>query len=207
MKKIISAIALLVAFTGTAFAQNDAKTILDKVSNNLKNMKGATATFSYSTKDKSGRNLATIAGNIALKGNKYYIKQGSSEIYCNGQKTWNFNGKDEVTVNTVDNSAGTLNPQKLLSGDFFNKDFTSKLVSSTATTAVIELTPTDKRKNFTKVEVYVNRARNLITRATVYEKAGTVVSFNISNVNTSASIPDSKFTFNPKDHPGVEVID
>lgn len=207
MKKIISAIVLMVTVMSVGFAQNDANAILNRVSNKLKNTKGASASFSYSTKDKNGHNLGTIAGSIALKGNKYYIKQGNNEIYCNGQKTWNFNGKDEVTVNNVDNSTGTLNPQKLLSGDFFTKDFTSKLISSQGSIAVIELIPTDKRKNFTKVEVYVNKTRNLITKATVYEKAGNIISFSLSNVNTDVTLADSKFTFNPKAHPGVEVID
>ncbi|ANI88302.1 hypothetical protein A9P82_02665 [Arachidicoccus ginsenosidimutans] len=206
MKKI-TIIALFLTFAVTTFAQSDASGILNKVSNNLKNIKGATAAFSYSTKDRNNHNLGTINGNIAIKGNKYYIKQGSNEIFCNGAKTWNFNGKDEVTVNDVDNSGGTLNPEKLLSGDFVSKDFGSKLVSSQGSIAIIELVPTDRRKNFTKVNLYVNKTRNLITKAIVYEKGGNIVSFNLSNINTGANLPESKFTFDPKAHPGVDVID
>jgi outer membrane lipoprotein-sorting protein len=64
----------------------------------------------------------------------------------------------------------------------------------------------DARKNFKKVTVYVNKAKNMITKATVLEKGGNTVSFNMTDINTSASLPDSKFVFNPAQHPGVEVI-
>ncbi len=207
MKKIISTFVMFAALATTAFAQNDAKTILSKVSNNLKTIKGATANFSYSTKDKNNHSLGTINGKISLKGNKYFIQQGDNQIFCNGQQVWNFNGKDEVNVSEVDNSNGTLNPQKILSGDFVNKDFSGKLISSQGPLAIIELTPADNRKNFTKVDVTINKTKNLITKAVIFEKAGNTVSFNLSEINTNASLPDNKFVFNPKEHPGVDVID
>jgi len=207
MKKITSTVVLFVVLTVTAFAQNDARSILNKVNSNLKNIKGATADFNYSTKDKNNHNLGAISGKIALKGNKYFIQQGATQIFCNGQKVWNFNGKDEVNLSDVDNSSSTLNPQKILSGDFVNRDFTSKLISNQGSVAVVELTPADNRKNFTKVDITVNKSRSLITKAVVYEKGGNTVLFNLSNINTGVSLPDSKFVFDPKAHPGVEVID
>ena len=198
---------LFAALAVTAFAQNDAKSILNKVNNNLKSIKGATADFSYSTKDRNNHNLGAISGKIALKGNKYFIQQGATQIFCNGQKVWNFNGKDEVNLGDVDNSSSTLNPQKILSGDFVNMDFTSRLIANQGSLAVVELVPTDKRKNFTKVDITVNKSRSLITKAVVYEKGGNTVLFKLSNINTNVSLPDSKFVFDPKTHPGVEVID
>ena len=206
IKKMMSAAIVSIELIGSSFAQNSASAILQKVSNSLKTSKGATANFSYSTTDKNQHKLGTINGKIALKGNKYYIQQGETELFSDGQKTWNFNGMDEVTVGTVDASAGTLNPQKLFSGNFVQKDFTSKLISSDGSFHVIELTPVDARKNFKKVTVYVNKAKNMITKATVLEKTGNTISFNMTDINTNASLPDSKFVFNPAAHPGVEVI-
>lgn len=206
IKKFITLCLVSATLVGTALAQTSAKSVLDKVSQNLKGMKGATANFTYSTMDKNQHKLGTINGKIALKGNKYYIKQGETEIYCNGQKTWNFNGSDEVTVSPVDNSNGVLNPQKLLAGNFVDKDFKSKMISSDGNYYVIELTPVDARKNFKKVDVYVNKSKNMITKGTVLEKGGNTVTFNMSDINTKAALPDSKFVFDPKSHPGVEVI-
>lgn len=206
IKKIMTAAFVSIALIGSSFAQSSASEVLQKVSNSLKGTKGATANFTYSTMDKNQHKLGTINGTIALKGNKYYIKQGENEIFSNGQKTWNFNGSDEVTVSTVDPSSGTLNPQKLLSGNFVQTDFKSSMVSSSGSYYVIALTPVDARKNFKKVTVYVNKAKNMITKATVLEKGGNTVSFNMTDINTGASLPDSKFVFNAAAHPGVEVI-
>ncbi|MGF7233203.1 LolA family protein [Arachidicoccus sp.] len=206
MKKFFVTLLSFSFLAVSGFAQSNAKEILNKVSNNLKGIKGATADFTYSTKDRNNHNLGTINGKIALKGNKYFIKQSDNEIYCNGQKVWNYNGSDEVTVSDVDNSTGTLSPQKLLAGNFVDKDFTSKMISSNGSFYVIELIPTDPRKNFKKVDLYVNKSKDFITKATVWEKAGNTVNFNMSNVNTHASLPDSKFVFDTKAHPGVDVI-
>lgn len=206
IKKLITLCLVSATLIGTALAQTSAKSVLDKVSQNLKDMKGATANFTYSTMDRNQHKLGTITGKIALKGNKYYIKQGENEIYCNGQKTWNFNGIDEVTVSAVDNSNGVLNPQKLLAGNFVEKDFKTKMVSSDGSYYVIELTPVDARKSFKKVDVYVNKSKNMITKGTVLEKGGNTVSFNMTDINTEATLPDSKFVFDTQSHPGVEVI-
>ena len=206
IKKMMTAAFVSIALIGSSFAQSSASAVLKKVSNTLKASKGATANFTYSTTDKNQHKLGTINGTIALKGNKYYIKQGETEIFSNGQKTWNFNGMDEVTVATANNGSGTLDPQKLLSGNFVDKDFHSKMVSSDGSFYVIDLTPVDARKNFTKVTVYVNKSKNMITKAKVLEKRGNTISFNMTNINTNASLPDSKFVFDPAAHPGVEVI-
>ena len=126
MKKIYLVLILLLGITGLAKSQNDpnAKKVLDGVSLKLKTLKGVTANFSYTTKDRNKSLKGSVKGKISIKGQKYYIKQASTEIFCNGLKVWNFNGEDEVTVADVESDDNkTLSPQKLLS-NFYDKDFT-----------------------------------------------------------------------------------
>ncbi|RXK85796.1 LolA family protein [Filimonas effusa] len=207
MKKFYILVLLLAGLVGVTRAQNDpnAKKILDNVSGKLKTYKGVTANFTYTTTDKKNVKRGSVAGQINIKGQKYYIKQGSTEIFCDGAKTWNFNGDSEVTVSAVDNDSKTLSPQKLLS-DFYDKDFTYKLISSAGQYHQIQLVPIDKRKNFKQVTVFIDKAKNMITRAIVIDKSDNSIEFKLSNVNTAASLPDSKFTFDARKHPGVEVI-
>ena len=207
MKKFYILVLLLAGLIGVTHAQNDpnAKKILDNVSGKLKTYKGVTANFTYTTTDKKKVKRGSVAGQINIKGQKYYIKQGSTEIFCDGAKTWNFNGDSEVTVSAVDNDSKTLSPQKLLS-DFYDKDFTYKLVSSAGQYHQIQLVPIDKRKNFKQVTVFIDKAKNMITRAVVIDKSDNSIEFKLSNVNTAAALPDSKFTFDASKHPGVEVI-
>lgn len=208
MKKIYFLLIALIGFSGFLNAQNDpnAKKILDDVSAKLKTLKGVTANFSYTTKDRKGALKGSVKGQINIKGDQYYIKEGSTEIYCNGKKVWNYNGEDEVTVADVDNSdEKMLTPQKLLS-NFYDKDFTYKLISSSGSAYEIQMAPTDARKNFKEVTVYVDKAKNLILRSKVIDKSDNLIEFSLSNVNINATIPDSRFAFDASKHPGVEVV-
>ncbi|RFM26321.1 LolA family protein [Deminuibacter soli] len=208
MKKLYVLLLLVAGSVGLVQAQNDpnAKKILDGVSAKLKTFKGVTANFTYITKDKKNAKKNAVNGNISIKGQKYYIKQGATEIFCNGAQTWNFNGENEVTVTPVDNDSKSLSPNKILSDAFYDKDYSYKLVSAAGTYNEILLTPVDKRKNFKQVTVYVDKVKSMITKAAVLDKSDNTIEFVLSNVNTNAALADNKFEFDPKKHPGVEVI-
>jgi outer membrane lipoprotein-sorting protein len=207
-KKVFLFLALIISVTNYSFAQTNAsaKNILDGVSNKLKAYKGITANFSYTTKDRKNVKRGSVDGQISIKGEKYFIKQGSTEIYSDGSKTWNYNGENEVTVSEADDESKSLTPQKLLS-DFYDKDFTYNLVSSAGNYYEIAMVPTDKRKNFKQVNVFVDKAKNIITKAKVLDKGDNTIEFSLTNVNTNAAIPDTRFVFDATKHPGVEVIE
>lgn len=210
MRKIYTLIIMAVALiTVSAKAQNDpaAKKILDAVTAKLKADKGINAGFTLLTKTRTGQVSNNVNGKISVKGNKYYIKEGSTEIFSDGNKIWNYNGNNEVTVTSADENEETLSPQKLLS-DFYDKNFTYKLVSSAGNYNQIELTPLDKRKNFQKITVYVDKAKKMITKAKVVDKGNNTIEFNLKNINTNASIPDNTFVFDQKKYnKSIEVIE
>ncbi|MEP6844700.1 MAG: outer membrane lipoprotein carrier protein LolA [Panacibacter sp.] len=208
MKKIYLLLLVLVGISGLLNAQNDpnAKKVLDEVSAKLKTLKGVTANFSYTTKDRNKALKGSAKGIINIKGQKYYLKQGTTEIFSDGSKVWNFNGDGEVTVAEIDNEDNKmLTPQKLLS-NFYDQDFTYKLVSSAGTSHEIVMYPTDKRKNFKQVTVYVDKSKKMILKAKVIDKSDNIIEFSLTNVNTTAALADSKFIFDATKHPGVEVI-
>lgn len=208
MNKIYALLLVLTGITGAVKAQNDpnAKKILDGVSAKLKTIKGVTANFSYTTKDRKNALKGSVKGIINIKGQKYYIKQGNTEIFSNGVKVWNFNGEGEVTVADADNEDNKmLTPQKLLS-NFYDEDFTYKLKSSAGTFHEIVLEPIDKRKNFKEVTIFVDKSKSLISKAKVIDKSDNIIEFTLSAINSNAVIADTRFVFDPAKHPGVEVI-
>jgi len=207
MKKIVLFFIVAIGLVNVSFAQSgNAKAILEKVSDKLKNNNGITASFSYTTKDKKNVVRGTKKGIIYIKGQKYYLKQGSNEIYNDGSKSWNFNGESEVTVSDVDNESQSFTPQKFIS-NVYDKDFDYDLVSSAGSYYEIAMTPIDKRRNYKLVTVYVDKAKDLVTKAKITDKADNTTELTLTNINTNANIPDSKFTFDPKAHPGIEVIE
>jgi len=207
MKKLFNLVILsTISFFGV-YAQNNtnAQVILDNARAKVQSSKGINISFSLTQKDKQNRQLLSSKGTLLIKGPKYYLKQGSNEIFCNGEQVWNYDGQSEVIVTKADIGDDELSPQQIITG-FNNKDFDIKLVSSSGANHLLQLTPVDKRKNFTRVVLTVNKSSSLITKAAITDKANTVTEISFDNISLNATAPDSRFIFDPSKHPGVEVV-
>ncbi len=207
MKKHFLLLFLFGLIAAQSFSQSatDAQNILDKLSAKVKSAKGISATFTLAQYDKSNHPLSTSQGLVKIKGNKYYVKEDKTEIYCDGAQTWNFDGSNEVTVSKNDGSSDDVSPQQILTGVSKN-DFNYKLVSSAGNNFEILLLPVDKRKNFKQVTIFINKSTNLVSKAKITDKSDNVFQLTFSSINLNTTIPDSQFSFNAIKHPGVEVI-
>jgi len=177
------------------------------VSAKVKSFKGISANFSIKSQSSKGKDNGTKTGTIAIKGQKYLLKQGKNEIICDGVSIYNFDGNKTITKSLLEESNQTLSPQNLLS-NFYDKDFNYKLVSSAGTFHEIEMTPIDKRKSFQKVNIFIDKAKSIITKAKVLDKSNNVLEFSLSNLNTGAILPDANFQFVRAKYPkDVEILD
>ena len=206
-KQILVVTLLLLGCNLIAQKDPAAKKVLDAVSAKVKTFKGVKADFTIKSLTSKGKPNGTKTGNIYIKGQKYLLKQGKIEIICDSKTIWNFDGAKTITVSPADENNQTLSPQNLLS-NFYDKDFNYKLISSTGNFYEIELTPLDKRKNFKKVNVFVDKVKNMITRALILDQSNNKVEFSLNNMNTTSPIPDNLFTFDKSKYPkDVEVLD
>lgn len=209
MKKIYLPFLTLALFVNMAFAQNDlnAKKVLDAVSAKVKSFKGISANFTIKSVSSKGKDNGAKAGTIAIKGQKYTLKQGKNEIICDGTNIYNFDGNKTITKSLLEESNQTLSPQNLLS-NFYDKDFNYKLVSSVGNVSEIELTPIDKRKSFQKVNIFIDKTKSMITKAKVLDKSNNTLEFVLSNLNTAAILSDASFQFNRAKYPkDAEILD
>jgi len=195
-----------------AGAQNDpaAKSILDKVSAKFKTLKTVQANYTLNVTNRAGKNAGKKNGSIYLKNPKYLITEKSMEITSDGKKMWKYEpSANEVTISDVDNSNQGITPQRLFT-NFYDNDFIYKLNGNKTiggkSLAEIELTPTDKRKNFFKVYVYVDQAQQMIVSSKIFENSGNVYEYSISNLKTNIALDDAMFVFNKAKHPGVDEI-
>ena len=191
------------------FAQKDpaAKKVFDAVSAKVKTFKGVKADFIIKSFTSKGKPNGVKTGNIYIKGQKYLLKQGKTEIICDSKTIWNYDGAKTITVSPADENNQTLSPQNLLS-NFYDKDFNYKLVNSAGNFFEIELTPLDKRKSFKKVNVFVDKTKNMITKALIMDQSNNKVEFSLNNMNTTSPIQDNLFTFDKSKYPkDVEVLD
>lgn len=209
MKKIYLPFLTLLIFLNSSIAQNDpnAKKVLDAVSAKVKSFKGITANFSIKSVSSKGKDNGAKTGTIAIKGQKYWLKQGKNEIICDGTNIYNFDGNKTITKSLLEESNQTLSPQNLLS-NFYDKDFNYKLVSSAGNVNEIELTPIDKRKSFQKVNIFIDKKKSMITKAKVLDKSNNTLEFMLSNLNTAATVTDASFQFVRSKYPkDAEILD
>ena len=190
-------------------AQNDpaAKTVLDQIGSKVKQAKGILVKLQLVSKNSKGKAMGTKSINLKMKGDKYQLQQGAVEIVCDGTTIYNFDGASTITKSSVADADQTLSPKKLLAGNY-DKDFTFKLLSQTASSATIELSPKDKRKNFQKVTLVVDKTKSALSSATILDKSNNITDVKVLSINYGASVDDGVFKFNKGKYPkNVEIID
>lgn len=219
MMKYFYLIVVSLFFVATGSAQNNslgtndpaAKAILDAVSKKFKTFKAVQAVFTLKIEDSKGKNQGTKKGTVFMKGAKYRITITGQEIFCDGNDIWTFDkSANEVTITQMDQSGNAMTPQKLFT-NFYDKDFLYKLNGEKKEGAVtvqeIELTPTDKNKNFHKVYLLVDKSKQTIVNTKIMEKTGNKYSYTVNSLNGNANLTDATFVFDKKKYPGVEEID
>ena len=199
------------ATKGSGKSDPEAKKVLDAVSAKFKTFKSVKATFTLKIENAAGKVQGTKTGTVLMKGLKYRVSITGQDIFCDGSTIWTYDmAAKEVQVATLDNSSGSITPQKLFT-NFYDKDFLFLLNEDVKrngkTFQVVELTPLDKTKPFFKVVLEVDKATKVIMSTRVFEKNGNRYLYAINNMATSSAIPDDSFVFNTKKYPGVEVID
>jgi hypothetical protein len=212
MKNLLSVIWLLFV-TLTSHAQGDAKakTVLDAVSAKVKSLKSLKANFSITITGAKGAKPQSKKGMVSMKGNKYYVSLSGQEIYCDTKTIWTYmKESNEVQISTFDPNENSFTPSKLFT-NFYDKEYSYKYAGEQTVAGkkvdVIVLTPTNKTKQYTKVELMVDKATSVVAGGKMYEKNGNVYSYSVSNYKPNPPLADNVFVFNEKKYPKVEVVD
>ncbi|PWT75829.1 MAG: outer membrane lipoprotein carrier protein LolA [Bacteroidetes bacterium] len=189
----------------------EAKKILDQVSAKVKSYKGIQANFTLQIEDAKGNPQGTKKGTLYAKGNKYRVILPGQEVYSDAKTVWTYDkSSNEVTITKFDPAANSMTPQKLLT-NFYDKDYLYKLNGEqkigNKLVQEIEMTPVDKTKNFYKIYLYIDKAKNTVYSGKLLDKSGNRYLYTINSLNGNAAIDDHMFVFDKSKYPGVEVVD
>ena len=203
----LSFIAWLYPLGNYTQAQTDpeAKKILDKVSQKYKSFSSVEGDFILSiTSDKT---TETQNGKVYIKGDKYKFSAKELERISDGKTVWtHLKPQKEVQVNAVDKNE--ISPNQLFT--LYTKGYNYILnteVKRGANQAVIDLSPTDKKSTYFKIRLFIDKTTNMITKATLFEKAGMRYTYELKNIKTNTLKDNALFAFNAAKYPDVEVID
>jgi len=196
----------------SVFAQGDkkAKDILSGVSSKYRSYKSMKADFSYTLENPTAKIKETQSGSIILSGVKYRLAIAGQEVICDGKTIWTFMKEaKEVQVNSVDPAEGGIKPNEIFT--MYEKGFLYKFVDEKKVGGKvqqnIELTPTDKTKNFFKIKLTVDKASKQIVKSVIFEKTGNRYTYAIKEFTPNFAVNAGTFMFDAKKYPGVEVVD
>jgi outer membrane lipoprotein-sorting protein len=212
MRTFIFAIFTLLFSTPFLKAQTDATALLDKLNKKTKAYTSLEAAFTFSVLNTSQKVNEVRKGTIKLKGEKYVLKMGEMDIFCNGKTVYTYskemNEAQVIPVAELDDDAMT--PQNMFS--IYEKGFKSKIKSSKTEggkkITSIELYPTQpKEKDYTMVKMDVDETSMQIKRVEVMGKNGTKYIYAISSFAANKAMADADFEFQKANYPGVSILD
>jgi outer membrane lipoprotein-sorting protein len=224
MKKLFIFSFLLLLITTHTFAQKDitAKAILSQVSQKYRMYDVVKTDFDFTLDNQQAGVKETQSGTLIARSkvNKFKVTIYSpeaadkhdvaQEIISDGKTQWTYLKKDnEVQVNNVDNSGEGLNPAQVFTiyehgyKYIYNGDKTiaGKVYQE------IDLTPEDIKKSFFKVRLLIDKVKKQIYSALIFDKNGNHFTYTLKSFVPNVQAPDNTFTFDPKAHKGVEVVD
>lgn len=184
--------------------------LLNLISNRYKNFKTIKADFIYSIESKAENINEKQKGSIYVKGNKFRLDIANQIIICDNKTIWTYSREvNEVQVNNYDASKAPIRLDDIFT--MYDKGFLSKMLEQKkegkSDIAVVELTPKDKKKNFFKIKLTIDKTNQTITKSQVFEKSGAIHTYTVTNQYPNIKLEDNFFTFDVKKYPKVEVID
>ena len=201
-------------FSGLLCGQQDpeARQILDRVSAKSKNYSTIQADFELTIENRQQNHQSSSTGLIRIKGKKYYMESMGTKVYFDGTTLYTFmEDINEVTISTPDETSDDFMENPALIFDFYNRDFKYHLVGEVKLDAgwmyEIDLFPVNLEQPYSRFKVLIKRDTEELYMIKSVGKDGIDYTAFIRNAQYDQSLSDDIFTFDPKKHKGIEIVD
>ncbi len=189
-RSIVLVITLAMSFAGWSQYDDEARAILDAVSEKYKQMT-FTADFEFSLENKSAGVNDTYQGSIAVSGDKYKAVTKDGIILNDGTDVYTFMAEvQEVNISTYypeDEEIGFNNIFTI-----YKEGYKYALMEIQENgNRVLELAP-EEPKAFSKIRMIIT-PNIVIERFLVFNRNGNVWSYVISNLEENAELPANHF--------------
>ncbi|MDV3309010.1 MAG: outer membrane lipoprotein carrier protein LolA [Cyclobacteriaceae bacterium] len=207
---IISTFLVFVA--GKTFSQYDPKALetLEAMSAKLKAMGAFEADFTYRLTNDVDNINEEFKGKMTVKGDKYRLTLPEQEVINNGTTLWTYlPDANEVNIDNYDPDSEDVNPSKIF--EIYKKDFKYLYLKDETVGGVlcevIDLVPEKPDAQFFKIRMNIAKKDKSVKSFTMFDKGGNRYTYSITEFNPNINVDDSFFAFDPKKHPGVDIID
>ncbi|HHU56763.1 MAG TPA: outer membrane lipoprotein carrier protein LolA [Bacteroidales bacterium] len=212
----ITALTILLSLSASLHAQSPdvlrGKEILEQVSRKTKAYTSIKADFSFTLDNKQAQITDTHKGSILIKGDKYKAEIMGAETYFDGQNTYMYmTDINEVNISGPEmlDEEDSLNPATVFS--IFEHGHRYLHAGETTingkTVDIVDLFPEERNKPYSRIKLYIYQHNQQFAKIEQIGKDGTNYIIDIHKMETNLPVNDSDFTFDPAQHPGIEIID
>lgn len=213
MKKLTFIISAAIILLSNIASAQTSKEILDKLSTKAKGWKSISADFTSTLKDQKANVNQKQEGNIKIKGNKYHLNLSQYTVISDGTTVWSYDKKsNSCTIdNLEDIKDGAFDPSEMFT--IWEKDFKHEMKNTNATVDgvacyEIHLFPNNpKGKAYHTIVMYVDKAKNEVSKISVKMREGGEVNYKVKNFKTNGTVTDNDFKFDKAKKPGVSMVD
>jgi outer membrane lipoprotein-sorting protein len=145
-------------------------------------------------------------GAIKLSGQKFNITVDGMIMWFNGTTLWTYvEENQEVNVtNPTDAEIAKINPYAFVS--MYKSGYRAEFDKTETGLHHVVLKSTDAKKSFKQINLRISKTDNKLMSVVLTTRKDTLLVIDIDSYKYM-KFDDSKFVFNAKDYPGVDVID
>ena len=196
------------AVSVSGFAQT-ARQVLDQTASKLRNSGGVEASFE-GTQFKGQHEAGSTAGSLQVQGSKFKISSNNMTTWFDGHTQWTMlTGSDEVNVSTP--TAAELqqvNPYTFL--NLYKNGYNLKLANTNyhgKACHEVRLLAQNHTNAIQLLIAVIDKQTHLPYSIRIKDNKGEWTRIRVNGIHTHRKWNDAHFRFNPKYHPGIEVID
>lgn len=200
MKKLI---LLIITIIGGQLLMRGAETAESILKHVVDNMRQGPVDVQF---DITGSGISQ-SGIIILDNNKFVIKSDELSIWYNGKTQWTLSPSiNEVNISTpTRDELAEINPLIILSS--LSSQFNAEMAGSMTGTYDIRLVSRDTGAAISSAIVKVNSASWSPRAIELHTSTGQKYTITVKALKKLTHVDSNTFKFNPKEYPGVEIID
>ncbi len=199
MKKLAIVLTFLISISSFAQDAQNAKTLLDEVTQKIKGYENITLDFKYVLSNVSENINQETRGNVTIEGEKYLLNVlGITRIF-DGKTLYTISPEDEEVTISSDNTEdeGTITPSKMLT--FYNDGYTYEMdiIQNVKGRKIqyVKLNPIDTNSEIKQVLLGIDAKTKHIYNLIEVGKNGTKTTLTVNSFKTNQSISKTLFTF------------
>lgn len=164
--------------------------------------------FSLSVVQKNAVNSQSVSGNFVMKAEKFVLDMGETKAWFDGKTQWTYiiaDNEVSITEPTVDELA-SINPMAIIAS-FKAKSKIDFSKQKSAQNHIIELLPKNKKEEFAKVEIHINKSTGNLVSVKITDKKGVKSILSLTNYQKGFKAADDYFVFNKSKFKGITIND